>query len=256
MIDTELVECNTMKQNAITASDVTVSFEGLSSPALDHVNCIVNAGEITALVGPNGSGKTTFLRAIAGLIPYKGEISIFGKPAGSMHQIIGYVPQRFSFDISFPVTVGEFLSLALWDKPQHQKRDLMTHALFDVGASGYASRLLSSLSGGQLQRVLLARALSRSPSLVLLDEPEAGVDKGGEQIFYELLTRLSKRGDLTVVVASHELDLVFAYAQQVLCINRSIFCSGPPKDVLKTENLEKLYGHDVKAFGHTHHHEH
>jgi zinc transport system ATP-binding protein len=242
--------------NAIVISDVSVLFEGLQEPALDHVNCEIKAGEITALVGPNGSGKTTLLRAIAGLIPYSGIVMIAGKPASSMHQTIGYVPQRFSFDISFPVTVGEFLSLALWDRPQNQKKELMAHALFDVGASGYSSRLLSSLSGGQLQRVLLARALSRGPSLVLLDEPEAGVDKGGEQIFYELLTRLSKRGDLTVVVASHELDLVFAYAQHVLCINRSIFCSGPPKEVLKTENLKKLYGHDIKAFGHTHHHEH
>jgi zinc transport system ATP-binding protein len=245
-----------MIHNAIVTSDLTVTFDGLPAPALDYVNCEIKAGEITALVGPNGSGKTTLLRAIAGLVPYKGTVMIAGKPADSMYQTIGYVPQRFSFDITFPVTVGEFLSLALWDKPRESQKELIRNALSDVGASGFSSRLLSTLSGGQLQRVLLARALSRSPSLVLLDEPEAGVDKGGEQIFYDLLTRLSKRGDLTVVVASHELDLVFAYAQHVLCINRSIFCSGPPKDVLKTANLEKLYGRDVKTFGHTHHHEH
>jgi zinc transport system ATP-binding protein len=245
-----------MKQNAIIATDVTVSFSGLQQPALDHVNCSILRGEITALVGPNGSGKTTLLRAIAGLIPYKGTITIFEKPAESMHQTIGYVPQRFSFDVSFPMTVGEFLSLSLWDTTRLQQNEMIKKALFDVGASGFSSRLLSSLSGGQLQRILLARALLRNPSLVLLDEPEAGVDKGGEQIFYELLTRLAKRSDLTVVVASHELDLVFAYAEHVLCINRSIFCSGPPKDVLKTDTLAKLYGRDVKMFGHTHTHEH
>jgi zinc transport system ATP-binding protein len=245
-----------MIHKAIVASDVTVSFSGLQSPALDHVNCSIASGEITALVGPNGSGKTTLLRAIAGLIPYNGKISIFGKPAESMYQTIGYVPQRFSFDVSFPVTVFEFLSLSLWDKKEEDRKVHINHALFDVGASGYSPRLLSTLSGGQLQRVLLARALSRNPSLVLLDEPEAGVDKGGEQIFYELLTRLAKRSDLTVVVASHELDLVFAYAEHVLCINRSIFCSGPPKEVLKTDTLAKLYGRDVKTFGHAHHHEH
>jgi ABC-type Mn2+/Zn2+ transport system ATPase subunit len=245
-----------MTTKTISLSDVTVFFEGLSESALDHVNCSIQSGQITALVGPNGSGKTTLLRTIAGLIPYQGTITIFGNPAETMYQTIGYVPQRFSFDISFPVTVYEFLSFALWDKPKNIQRELIKNSLSDVGASGFSSRLLSSLSGGQLQRVLLARALSRNPSLVLLDEPEAGVDKGGEQIFYELLTKLSKRGDLTVVVASHELDLVFAYAEHVLCINRSIFCSGPPKEVLKTGNLEKLYGRDVKIFGHTHTHEH
>ena len=243
-----------MINKAIIASDVMVSFDGLQTPALDHVNCTIHAGQITALVGPNGSGKTTLLRAIAGLIPYKGEITIFGKPAVEMSGTIGYVPQRFSFDISFPVTVFEFLSLALWDTPLKIHKELIRQSLSDVGASGYSSRLLSTLSGGQLQRVLLARALSRNPSIVLLDEPEAGVDKGGEQIFYDLLARLSKRGDLTVVVASHELDLVFAYAEQVICINRSIFCSGPPKDVLDTEILAKLYGRDVKMYGHTHEH--
>jgi zinc transport system ATP-binding protein len=241
---------------AIIASDVVVTFPGLEDPALDHVTCEINKGEITALVGPNGSGKTTFLLAIAGLLPYTGDITIFGKPAQRMYRTIGYVPQRFSFDISFPVTVFEFLSFSLWDRSRTEKQDSIERALADVGASGFSTRNLSSLSGGQLQRVLLARALSRSPSLVLLDEPEAGVDKGGEQVFYELLTRLSKRGNLTVVVASHDLDLVFAYAERVLCINRSIFCSGPPKEVLKTGNLEKLYGHDVKTFGHTHTHGH
>lgn len=242
-------------KNAIVISDLSVLFDGLSEPALDHVNCEIKTGQITALVGPNGSGKTTLLRTIAGLIPYKGTITIDGLPAKQMYSTIGYVPQRFSFDISFPVTVFEFLSFALWDKNDAEKRDRIKTALYDVGASGFSSRLLSTLSGGQLQRVLLARALSRNPSLVLLDEPEAGVDKGGEQIFYDLLKRLSTRGDLTVVVASHELDLVFAYAQQVLCINRSIFCSGPPKEVLQANTIEKLYG-DVKAFGHTHTHEH
>ena len=245
-----------MTNKAITLSDVTVSFDGLQVPALDYVNCMIHTGQITALVGPNGSGKTTLLRAIAGLIPYKGEITIFGKPASEKLGTIGYVPQRFSFDISFPVTVFEFLSLALWDTPQKTHKELIRQSLSDVGAIGFSSRLLSTLSGGQLQRVLLARALSRNPSIVLLDEPEAGVDKGGEQIFYDLLARLSKRGDLTVVVASHELDLVFAYAEQVICINRSIFCSGPPKDVLNTEILAKLYGRDVKMYGHTHTHEH
>lgn len=239
-------------KSAVTLSQVSVFFDGLTQPALDNVSCVIGSGEITALVGPNGSGKTTLLRTIAGLIPYDGEIQIFGKPARQMYKTIGYVPQRFSFDLSFPVTVSEFLTFALWDKPKKERIGLLKNALSDVGASEFFHRRLSSLSGGQLQRILLARALSRNPSLILLDEPEAGVDKGGEKIFYDLLTRLSGRGDLTVIVASHELDLVFSYAKHVVCINQSIFCSGVPKDVLKTQTLDKLYGRNVKMFGHIH----
>jgi len=243
-----------MKTPALSVENVTVSYEGLLQPAIEDITFSIPTGSITALVGPNGSGKTTLIKTIIGLLPYKGSIAIDGKPLSKSYKHIGYVPQRFSFDLTYPVTVIEFLSFALWDFNSREREQIIKRTLADVGAESYTNRLLSTLSGGQLQRILLARALSRSPKLILLDEPEAGVDKGGEQTFYELLTALSKHKDLTVIVASHDLDLVYAYADSVICINRSIFCSGAPRDVLGNKSLAELYGREIKLYGHTHEH--
>jgi ABC-type Mn2+/Zn2+ transport system ATPase subunit len=241
-----------MKQNALEVKDLTVTYPEYANNAIENVTFSVEEGTMAALIGPNGSGKTSIIRSILGLIDYKGEIKVFGKPVHEARHTIGYVPQRFSFDPTFPVTVFEFISMVLSENTK--KKHLISETLDYVEGTDLVGRKLSSLSGGQLQRVLLARALVKKPSLLLLDEPEAGVDIGGEQTFYDLMEKLVKDEKITALIASHELDIVYAYAQKAICVNKKMLCSGVPKEVLNQETFLELYGRGLKFFGHTGHH--
>lgn len=237
-----------MKQNALEIQNLTVSYQGSSYKAIEDISFTVQEGTITALIGPNGSGKTSIIRSILGLVEYQGDIKVFGKPVQKSSLLIGYVPQRFSFDLTFPVTVFEFVSMVL--PKESRKKPLVEEALSYVEGSDLMDRKLSTLSGGQLQRILLARALVTKPSLLLLDEPEAGVDIGGEQTFYDLMEKLVKDEKITALIASHELDIVYSYAKQVVCVNKKMLCHGIPKEVLNPNTFLELYGRDLKFYGH------
>lgn len=237
---------------ALEIDNLTVTYPGYSHTAVDNVSFEIKKNSITALIGPNGSGKTTVIKAVLGLIDYQGEIQVFGRPIEVAYQQIGYVPQRFAFDPTFPLTVFEFVSLVLSSFSKKDVAAKVRKTLDWVKASDLIERKLSSLSGGQLQRVLLARALVNNPKLLLLDEPEAGVDVGGEQTFYDLVEELVHKKEMTAIVASHELDVVYTYAQQVICLNRHLLCTGVPKEVLNQETFEKLYGRNLKFYGHDH----
>lgn len=235
--------------SALEINNLSVKFPGYTHLAVENASFSVKKGQITALIGPNGSGKTTLLKAILGLIDYKGEVKVYGEDMEKVYGKIGYVPQRYNFDATFPITVEEFISLVLEDK---ETQHLVSKALGFVEGKDLKGKRLSTLSGGQLQRVLLARALVTNPKLLLLDEPEAGIDVGGEQTFYDLLDKLVGTKKIAALVTSHELDVVYTYADQVICINRKIFCTGAPKDVLDPEMFKKLYGRDLKFYGHVH----
>lgn len=239
---------------ALEVNDLTVSYPGWQHSAIDGVTFTVEKGVIAAIIGPNGSGKSTLLKAILGLIPYKGEIKVFGKDVRKSYKKIGYVPQRFSFDPTFPISVSEFISLAVagYGDSASAHKSHVANALKSVNAEDLYSRRLSSLSGGQLQRVLLARAVVHNPELLLLDEPESGVDVGGEQTFYDLVESMVKKNNITVLVASHELDVVYAYSSHVLCLNRTLVCNGVPKEVLDQDTFVKLYGRGLKFYAHGH----
>lgn len=244
-----------MSDISLNVEDLSVSYPGYSHFAVEHISFSVEEGTIAALIGPNGSGKSTIIKSILGLLDYQGKIEIYGKPAQKALGTIGYVPQRFSFDPTFPLTVEEFVLMTLIS--EKNKNDLLSEALSYVDALDLRNRKLSTLSGGQLQRVLLARALVKKPSLLLLDEPEAGIDVGGEQTFYDLMEKLVKDEKITALVASHELDVVYAYAQKVVCVNRTMLCYGVPQKVLNQETFEKLYGRGLKFYGHySPHHKH
>ncbi|MCA9397544.1 metal ABC transporter ATP-binding protein [candidate division WWE3 bacterium] len=240
--------------NAVHINGLTVTYPEHSEPAVEDIMFSVEEGNITMLIGPNGSGKTTIIKSILGLIPYEGEITIFGKPLKEMYGKIGYVPQRFNFDETFPITVHEFITLSLssFEKDEDKKEEMTHLALKDVDATELVHQKLSTLSGGQLQRVLLARALAHRPKLLLLDEPESGVDVAGEQTFYDLIQKLTKEEGLAALVSSHELDVVYSYANQVICVNRRMFCHGVPHTVLNQEMFMDLYGRDLKFYGHEH----
>jgi ABC-type Mn2+/Zn2+ transport system ATPase subunit len=235
---------------ALEVKEVTVWFEGQDRPAVEEVSFSLDEGQIAILIGPNGSGKSTLLRAILGLVPFTGEVRVFGMPAADARRAIGYVPQRLGFDLTLPLTVREAVRMPLLGARGPDADASFQHFIEVLGVADLVDRPLAALSGGQLKRALIARALVTNPRLLLLDEPEAGIDVGGEQTLYELLVRLVAHHRLTALICSHELDLVFRYADQVLCLNRRLQCTGPPAEILTAEALVRLYGPATALYRH------
>ena len=221
---------------------------------LDDISFEVKRDDTLAIIGPNGAGKTVLFRAILGLIPYEGSVEW----ASGIK--IGYVPQKLSVAKDIPLTVKEFLKF--------KERDMtkITKVLEEVGfveknsqdEHGGAHLLktkLGVLSGGELQRVLIAFAILGNPNVLLFDEPTSGVDLSGEETVYSLISKLRKEKDLTIIFISHELEVVYKYAASVLCLNKRKICFGPPKEVVDKESLEALYGEEVHFYKH-HDHSH
>jgi ABC-type Mn2+/Zn2+ transport system ATPase subunit len=244
---------------AIEAENLRVSFEG--RPALQGVNLRIEHGQLVALIGPNGSGKTTLLRCLLGLQKRDdGHVRLFGE--ADLRRVlprVGYVPQRLSLDRSFILSVREFLCLRRletqhWFWRRHQETDRLLGALLpDLGLESLLNLPLAQLSGGQLQRVLIAFSLLQDPDLLLLDEPTAGVDLPGEHTFYELIAEVHRRRRMTVVLVSHDLSLVYRHATWVYALNQVICCEGPPESVMNAESLKAAYGIHVTPYHHHHH---
>lgn len=238
-----------MAHTCISVAHVTKSYG--SYTAVEDVSFDISQGDMVALVGPNGSGKSTLARMIVGLeSPSSGSILIDGKSPHDMSQHIGYVPQRFSFDRSLPMTVMEFLSLA------DPSRKTIERSLTRVQMYEKREAQLGTLSGGQLQRVLIARALLHTRDMLILDEPTSGIDVGGEEALYELLHTLNHEDGTTIIVISHELDFVYQYATTVICLNKQLLCKGLPRTALSSDMLEKMYGGHVRHYAHDCDHRH
>jgi zinc transport system ATP-binding protein len=229
---------------------------------LDGVNFRVPKGQLVALIGPNGSGKTTLLRCLLGLQkPDSGEMRLFGTT--DIHDAlprIGYVPQRLDVERSFVLSVREFLALRMantrhwfW-QAQRTNDQIIRSSVAEIGVEELLDRPLAHLSGGQLQRVLIAFSLLRNPELLLLDEPTAGVDTPGEQTFYDLIADVQRRRKLTVVLVSHDLSMVFKQASWVYALNGVICCEGHPEHVMNAESLKQAYGIHASPYHHHHHH--
>jgi len=238
------------------SGDILVSARGLwltraGRVVLEGIDLDIGRGEIVTLIGPNGAGKTTLVRVLLGLItPDRGEVR--RRPGLS----IGYVPQRFDIDRAIPMTVARFLRLGRPGEPRQ-----IQAVLEEVGAPHVLEQQLSNLSGGELQRVLLARALLRNPQLLVLDEPVRGVDYAGEAELYTLIGRLRTNRGLGVLLVSHDLHVVMAQSDRVICVNRHICCSGVPETVARDPSYVRLFGaHAAQAFAiyshdHDHHHD-
>jgi zinc transport system ATP-binding protein len=213
---------------------------------LQGVDIEINAGEIVTLIGPNGAGKTTLVRLLLGLeAPDHGAVR---RKAGI---VIGYAPQRFEVDRAVPLTAARFVALG-----RKLSRPAIADALAEVGAGEVAERQLAELSGGELQRVILARSLSRSPDLLVLDEPLRGVDYAGEAELYALIGRLRTRRGLGVLLVSHDLHVVMAQSDRVICLNRHVCCSGVPQSVAQHPEYARLFGPQAaRALG-LYHHQH
>jgi zinc transport system ATP-binding protein len=212
---------------------------------LADIDIDISPGEIVTVIGPNGAGKTTLVRALLGLEPLdRGDIR--RKPG----LVTGYAPQRFDVDRAIPLTVSRFVALGRNCGPDERAR-----VLKDVGAGSLAERQLSQLSGGELQRVVLARALIRSPDLLVLDEPVRGVDYAGEAELYTLIGRLRTERGFGVLLVSHDLHVVMAQSDRVICLNRHVCCSGVPQSVAQHPEYARLFGPQAaRAFGLYHHH--
>ena len=197
------------------------------------------------LIGPNGAGKSTLVKMLLGIEqPDKGSIV---RPATTR---IGYVPQRFEIDRAMPMTVNRFLTLGVG-----ATRDGVETTLREVGAARTSDQQLASLSGGETQRVLIARALLRNPNLLVLDEPASAVDYAGEADLYDLIGRLKDSRNLGVLLVSHDLHVVMARADRVLCLNGHICCSGRPEAVAQSSEYVRMFGLEAaKALAVYHHH--
>lgn len=223
---------------------------------LSGINADIRCGEITALVGPNGAGKTTLLSAILGLVPYKGEIR-FCRAAehGKGAPRIGYVPQRIDFERGAPLTVQDFFALSAQRFPvflgrSPRSRRSAAETLARAGADHLLPRPLGKLSGGELQRVLLALALRDNPDILLLDEPVSGVDLSGEELFRDFLGRIHGESHFSLLLVSHDLSVVARHADRVICLNRKIICQGATTETLTPENIEAIYGKGARLLSH------
>ena len=234
--------------NLVSVDQAGVSFGGQN--VLHAVSLDISAGEIVTIVGPNGSGKSTLLRLIAGALhPTKGGIT---RATGLR---IGYVPQKLHVDPTLPMTVRRFLNL-----PNTVSNDEVSHVLDEAGAQGLETRQLSALSGGQFQRVLLARALLNDPQLLILDEATQGLDQPGSARFYQRIERVRREHGCAVLMVSHELHVVMAASDRVICLNGHICCEGAPEQVASAPEYRALFGSGTQGalalYRHEHQHSH
>lgn len=239
---------------ALAVEHLTVHFDGAERPAVEDVSFTLAPGQMVMLIGPNGSGKTTLLRAILGLIPSRGTVRIYDRPLRQAYPLIGYVPQHLRFDPSLPLTGHEMLTMPLRSLPRKARQAPLEWAVETFHLAAFLHQPVGTVSGGQLKRLMLARAMLRQPRLVLLDEPEAGVDIGGEQTLYHVLAQQVEERQVTALISSHELNMVLHVATQVICLNRRLFGIGPPTQMLTPETLFQLYGPTAALY--PHHHDH
>ncbi|MEK6779151.1 MAG: metal ABC transporter ATP-binding protein [Candidatus Deferrimicrobiota bacterium] len=225
---------------------------------LSGIDADIRCGEVTALIGPNGAGKTTLLHAILGLVAHTGEIRFCrAEEHGKGAPRIGYVPQRIDLDRNAPMTVLDFFALSSQRYPvflghSRKSRTDAEAALSKGGAGHLIHRPLGKLSGGELQRVLLALALRGSPDILLLDEPVSGVDVSGEELFCDFLEQIHRESRFSLLLVSHDLSVVTRHADRVICLNRSIVCQGATTQVLTPENLSAMYGSGARLASHGH----
>jgi zinc transport system ATP-binding protein len=236
-------------ENAVELNGVWVQYN--SAPALEDITVSIKKNEFVSVIGPNGGGKTTFLRVILGLIPpQKGEVRVLGPPPHPGSLSVGYLPQYISFDRSFPISIFDVVLMGRYSRPltgySDRDKDMVKESLTTVGMLDSVHRQIGTLSGGELQRVFLARALVKTPQLLLLDEPTTSIDPEMRASFYDLLSELKKQ--MTIILVTHDVSVVSAYVDSVACLNRKLFYHGTTEGVLG--KLEDVYGCPVEILAH------
>ncbi|CTL13323.1 manganese transport system ATP-binding protein MntA [Streptococcus pneumoniae] len=229
----------------IRIENLSVSYK--ETLALKDISLVLQGPTITGIIGPNGAGKSTLLKGMLGIIPHQGQAFLDDKEVKKSLHRIAYVEQKINIDYNFPIKVKECVSLGLFPsiplfrslKAKHWKK--VQEALEIVGLADYAERQISQLSGGQFQRVLIARCLVQEADYILLDEPFVGIDSVSEEIIMNTLRDLKKAGK-TVLIVHHDLSKVPHYFDQVLLVNREVIAFGPIKETFTEANLKEAYG--------------
>ncbi|MEM2761165.1 MAG: metal ABC transporter ATP-binding protein [Nitrososphaerales archaeon] len=261
----------------LEVQDVSVSYNGIL--ALDKINFAVEEGDLLGIVGPNGAGKTTLFKAILGLQKYDGRIRLFGyegKQYESLLPMIGYVPQRVNFEPNFPATVSDVVAMGVLSEKKLSKVAMLVHdsvrgmnriykpsskngervqeALKIVELGSMKNRRIGELSGGEQQRVFIAKAIVNEPLLLILDEPVTGVDVKVQNRFYALLRKINRDNKITIVWASHDLMAISQLANKVACINRKLFFHGQKNEFFTNKDLLRTYAESEMQL-HMHNHD-
>lgn len=255
-MEKEKIDASITDVPAVELKSVWVFLQG--NTILEDISFSIKEGRFVGIIGPNGAGKTTCLKVILGLLkPDRGDVKVFGLPPEKFRkspQAIGYIPQKTHFDSHFPLSVydavlmGRIHRIGLLKFPGQRDREMVLQNLIRVGLDGYLQRQIGELSGGELQRALIARALCNEPRLMILDEPTTGVDIAYQERFYQLLHDLKKELKLTIMVVSHDLGLLSNYSDELICINRSMHLHGSPSEVLSNRLLGQVYRCEFDLF--------
>lgn len=238
----EHVCCTRISHLSVRAGNTTI---------LGDVNLHLHCGELTAIVGRNGAGKTTLLKALLNEIPHTGTIIFEGENrAPTNHPRFGYVPQRLSVEEGSPVSVSDLVlsclsSYPVWLPPRKKDKELVREVLSKTHTEALAYRRVSDLSGGEIQRVMLALAIQPVPDILLLDEPVSGVDRSGLKMFYELVSSLRRNYDITILLISHDLDIISRHADRVVLIDRGIAAEGTVQEVYNSVPFIETFGHII-----------
>ncbi len=247
-------------ETIIEVSDVSFRFE--AQPVLEHISFSIHRGDYVGIVGPNGGGKTTLLRIMLGLLkPDTGQVKFFGTDVSRYREWnrIGYVPQKaIQFDTQFPVTVREVVAMGrvsmrgIGHRLNKTDEERIDEVLGQVDMLEFKDRRVGELSSGQQQRVFIARALASEPEILFLDEPTVGVDVKTQEQFYLLLKRLNETFGITLILVSHDIDILASQANEMTFINGRLVFHGPPHEFNDTAYLSELYGKQIKYLAHDH----
>jgi zinc transport system ATP-binding protein len=243
--------------NAIEIHAVHYRIDG--KVILENINLQLEEGRFLGIIGPNGGGKTTLLRIVLGILePTAGEVRIFGKtPREAVRErVFGYLPQSQKIEINFPASATDVVMMGLYPQigplrlPSRDEIQRARSLLGVMGMEGMGDLPFGSLSGGEQQRVSIARALVHNPRILVMDEPSTGIDVVGQEDFYHLLRSLQKRYQLTILMVSHDIGTVSSYVDEIACLNRSLHCHGDPSVMMNEEVLRNLYGRGVDFIVH------
>ncbi len=239
-------------QKAIEIENLSVYYGNVC--ALSDINLTVMEKDFLGIIGPNGGGKSTLIKTVLGLIkPSSGSVKIYGKEPGSEERLLGYVPQFLKFDRNFPINVMDVVLMGrlpagcrLFHRYTKEDREIAEMMLEKLGVHELKERQIGQLSGGQLQRVLIARALAVQPKIILMDEPTSSVDSASKQHIYELLEKLNE--EITIVVVTHDTEAICSHIKSLACLNTKLFYHGVPE--LDNETFQQVYGCPVELIAH------